>query len=73
MIAAFDISALHCACGSSAVMCIDPGADAEMDPVFVRWVRRPAVPARAWCAVCFASFSALIPHEVQRKRRRIGC
>lgn len=68
MIAEFDIAALHCACGSTAVMCIDPGADAEMDPVFVRWVVKDAVPARAWCIDCFAAFAG----EVQRAHRRRG-
>ncbi len=68
MIAGFDILTLHCACGSAAVMCIDPGADAEMDPVFDIVLRRP-VPARAWCVECFAAFSALLPHEVEKKRK----
>lgn len=68
MIAAFDISALHCACGSADVMCVDPGSDAEMDPVFDIVLRRP-VPARAWCLDCFAAFAGLIPHEVEKKGR----
>jgi hypothetical protein len=68
VIAAFDISALHCACGSAAVMCVDPGSDAQMDPVFDIVLRRP-VAARGWCVQCFTAFAALIPHEVQRKRR----
>ena len=74
MIAAFDIAALHCACGSPAVMCVDPGSDAEMDPVFDAIVLRRAVAPRAWCVTCFAAFAALIPHEAEKRhgRRRHG-
>lgn len=69
MIAAFDLSSLHCACGSTSIMCIDPGSDAETDPVFVRWVVREAVPARGWCLPCFTAFAALLPHETVKRRR----
>lgn len=71
MIAAFDIAALRCGCGSPAVMCVDPGSDAEMDPVFDSIVLRRSVAPRAWCSHCFASFAALIPHEVDKKRRAV--
>ncbi len=63
--------ALRCACGSAApVMCIDPGADAEMAPVFATIVLRRGVAARGWCAQCFAGFSSLLPHEAPKRGRR---
>lgn len=71
MIAAFDILTLHCACGSSAIMCIDPGSDEEMDPVFDIVLRRP-VAARGWCLECFTAFAAQLPHEAAKKRRSVA-
>lgn len=71
MSAAFDIGALQCGCGSASVMCIDPGSDAEMDPVFDIVLRRP-VAARAWCIDCFAAFAGLIPHEAEKRHGRRG-
>ena len=69
--AVFDISALRCGCGSGAVMCIDPGAGAEVDPVFSTIVLARGVAARAWCAECFAGFAALLPHEAPKRGRRV--
>lgn len=69
MIAAFDIGAMYCACGNPVVMCVDPGADAEMDPVFDIVLKRAVAP-RGWCLECFTRFAALIPHEAQKKPRR---
>ena len=64
----FNLRALRCDCGSTAVVCIDPGSDGERETLFDLALRRP-VPARGWCMECFAGFSALLPHEAARKRR----
>jgi hypothetical protein len=65
MTAAFTLSALRCACGSSDVICVDPGSDAEMDPVFHIVTRRP-IPARGWCGPCVDAFAPLMPREGKR-------
>jgi hypothetical protein len=70
MITAFDIGALRCACGSAAIMCVDPGSEGEraalQATLFDLVLRRP-VAARGWCASCFAAFAGLLPHEQERR------
>lgn len=59
----FVISTLRCACGSSDIISIDPGSDAEMVCDIV--IRRP-IPARGWCAACVDAFVPLMPCEVTK-------
>lgn len=66
MIPAFTLATLRCACGSADILSIDPGRDAELDPVFHHIVLHRAIAARGWCMACVDAFAPLLPHEAGR-------
>ncbi len=66
---AFDLGALRCACGSAAIVSIDPGRGKEMDPVFTTIMLSRGVAARGWCRECFTGFAARLPCETPKRRR----
>lgn len=63
----FALAGLRCACGSADVMCVDPGGEAELDPVLAIVLRR-GVPARGFCRECWALLPARAGERPARRR-----